>query len=118
MSVALLSCNGEALPCLCGRLQSRGSCRPMLNREACLARSVLRLSVQFDSPTYGPVQNDLVLQLRKWGINKVILAGMSANLCVEGHLRELLEQGFELAVVADATAAGHHAPGLSPPPGT
>lgn len=36
---------------------------------------------------YGPQQNDLVLQLRKRGINKVILAGMSANLCVESHLR-------------------------------
>ena len=30
---------------------------------------------------------------------------MSANLCVESHLRELLEQGFEVAVVKDATAA-------------
>lgn len=54
---------------------------------------------------YGPESNDLVLQLRKRGIDKVILAGMSANLCVESHLRELLEQGFEVAVVADATAA-------------
>jgi nicotinamidase-related amidase len=54
---------------------------------------------------YGPETNDLVLQLRKRGIDKVILAGMSANLCVESHLRELLEQGFEVAVVADATAA-------------
>ncbi|MCL7930645.1 isochorismatase family protein [Halomonas llamarensis] len=31
--------------------------------------------------------------------------GMSANLCVESHLRELLEQGFEVVVVRDATAA-------------
>jgi nicotinamidase-related amidase len=54
---------------------------------------------------YGPEQNDLVLQLRKNGIDQVILAGMSANLCVESHLRELLEQGFEVAVVKDATAA-------------
>ena len=54
---------------------------------------------------YGPETNDLVLQLRKRGITKVILAGMSANLCVESHLRELLEQGFEVAVVKDATAA-------------
>jgi nicotinamidase-related amidase len=54
---------------------------------------------------YGPETNDLVLQLRKRGIDKVILAGMSANLCVESHLRELLEQGFEVAVVEDATAA-------------
>ena len=54
---------------------------------------------------YGPESNDLALQLRKRGIDKVILAGMSANLCVESHLRELLEQGFEVAVVSDATAA-------------
>jgi len=54
---------------------------------------------------YGPDTNDLVLQLRKRGIDKVILAGMSANLCTESHLRELLEQGFEVAVVSDATAA-------------
>ena len=54
---------------------------------------------------YGPESNDLVLQLRKRGIDKIILAGMSANLCVESHLRELLEQGFEVAVVTDATAA-------------
>lgn len=54
---------------------------------------------------YGPENNDLSLQLRKRGIDKVILAGMSANLCVEAHLRELLEQGFEVAVVKDATAA-------------
>ena len=54
---------------------------------------------------FGPETNDLVLQLRKRGIDQVILAGMSANLCVESHLRELLEQGFEVAVVGDATAA-------------
>jgi len=60
---------------------------------------------------YGPESNDLVLQLRKRGIDKVVLAGMSANLCVESHLRELLEQGFEVAVVTDATAAAQ-APGL------
>jgi len=53
---------------------------------------------------YGPESNDLALQLRKRGITKIILAGMSANLCVESHLRELLEQGFEIAVVKDATA--------------
>lgn len=54
---------------------------------------------------FGPETNDLVLQLRKRGISKVLLAGMSANLCVESHLRELLEQGFEVGVVWDATAA-------------
>jgi nicotinamidase-related amidase len=57
---------------------------------------------------WGPQTNDLVLQLRKRGINKIILAGMLANLCVESHLRELLEQGFEVAVVKDATAGPRH----------
>ena len=54
---------------------------------------------------YGPEANDLSLQLRKAGIDKIILAGMSANLCVQAHLHELLEQGYEIAVVRDATAA-------------
>ncbi len=53
---------------------------------------------------YGPESNDLALQLRKRGISKVILAGMSANLCVEAHMRELTENGFEVTVVKDATA--------------
>ncbi len=57
---------------------------------------------------WGPQSNDLVFQLRKRRINKVILCGMLANLCVESHLRELLEQGFEVAVVKDATAAPRH----------
>lgn len=54
---------------------------------------------------YGPEQNDLSLQLRKQKIDKIVLAGMSGNLCVESHLRELLEDGFEVAVVVDATAS-------------
>jgi nicotinamidase-related amidase len=57
---------------------------------------------------YGPENNDLILQLRKRKINKIILGGMSANLCVEAHLRELLEQGFEVIVVKDATAGARH----------
>jgi nicotinamidase-related amidase len=57
---------------------------------------------------FGPQTNDLVLQLRKRGIGKIILGGMLANMCVESHLRELLEQGFEVAVVKDATAGPRH----------
>jgi nicotinamidase-related amidase len=60
---------------------------------------------------FGPQNNDLVLQLQKLKIENVILAGMSANLCVESHLRELLERGFDVAVAADATAAAK-VPGL------
>jgi nicotinamidase-related amidase len=61
---------------------------------------------------YGPESNDLALQLRKHGYSKVILAGMSANLCTESHLRDLVEDGFEVAVVKDATA-GAILPGMN-----
>jgi nicotinamidase-related amidase len=57
---------------------------------------------------WGPETNDLVLQLRKRRISKIILGGMLANMCVESHLRELLEQRFEVAVAKDATAAPKH----------
>jgi len=57
---------------------------------------------------YGPETNDLALQLRKRGIDQVVLAGMSANLCVEAHMRQLTEDGFEVFVVKDATAAARH----------
>lgn len=57
---------------------------------------------------YGPETNDLVLQLRKRGITSVLVFGMLANMCVEAHVRELLEQGFEVGVVKDATAAPSH----------
>ena len=57
---------------------------------------------------WGPQTNDLVLQLRKRRISRVVLCGMLANMCVESHLRELLEQGFEVTVVRDATAGPRH----------
>jgi len=57
---------------------------------------------------WGPQTNDLVLQLRKRGISRVILGGMLANMCVESHLRDLLEQGFEVLVARDATAGPRH----------
>ncbi len=57
---------------------------------------------------FGPQTNDLVLQLRKRGISRIILGGMLANMCVESHLREFLEQGFEIAVVKDAVAGPRH----------
>jgi nicotinamidase-related amidase len=52
---------------------------------------------------------DAKMQLRQYGIETLIMAGMSANLCVESHLRDAIENGFEVIVIADATAgAGPH----------
>jgi nicotinamidase-related amidase len=52
-----------------------------------------------------------VLQLRKRRIEKVILAGPVGNLCVEAHLRDFLEHGFEVAMVRDATAGAKNEEG-------
>jgi nicotinamidase-related amidase len=60
---------------------------------------------------YGTASNDLVLQLRKRRIEKVILAGPVGNLCVEAPLRDFLEQGFEVAMVRDATAGAKNEEG-------
>lgn len=48
---------------------------------------------------------DTALNLRMFGVEQVVLYGMSANMCVESHARDLIENGFELIILADATAA-------------
>jgi biuret amidohydrolase len=47
---------------------------------------------------------DLALQFRQRDIQTIILAGMAANLCLESHLRDAIENGFDVLVVGDATA--------------
>jgi nicotinamidase-related amidase len=48
---------------------------------------------------------DAAIQLRQYGIETVIMYGMSANMCVESHARDAIENGFDLIIIADATAA-------------
>jgi nicotinamidase-related amidase len=48
--------------------------------------------------------NDVGLRLREQRIHQIILAGMIASLRIEAHLRDFIEQGFEVAVVRDAVA--------------
>lgn len=52
--------------------------------------------------------NDINIQLRQRGIERLVIAGMGANLCVESHLRDAVENGYEVLVVTDATAAPGH----------
>jgi len=54
--------------------------------------------------TYAPT-NDLSYLLRRRKIEKVIMAGPVANLCLEDHMRNLIRDGFETAMVRDAVAA-------------
>jgi biuret amidohydrolase len=54
--------------------------------------------------SYAPT-SDLVLLLRRRKIEKVIMAGPVANLCLEDHMRNLIQNGFEVIMVRDAVAA-------------
>ena len=60
---------------------------------------------------YGTSTNDMILQLRRNGIEQIILAGPVGNLCVEAHLRDFIEHGFEVAMVRDATAGARNEEG-------
>ncbi|HEX2654291.1 MAG TPA: isochorismatase family protein [Xanthobacteraceae bacterium] len=53
---------------------------------------------------YSSSTNDMIFQMRRYGIEKIILAGPVGNLCVEGHMRDFIENGFQVAMVRDATA--------------
>ncbi|SNS50807.1 Isochorismatase family protein [Streptosporangium subroseum] len=56
-------------------------------------------------------QNDVLSEKgTSWAVvgASVTENGTVENMCVESHLREFLEQGFETAVVRDATAGPRH----------
>jgi nicotinamidase-related amidase len=52
----------------------------------------------------GFANTDLDLQLKKHGIQKLIVTGLIAHTCVESTVRFAAEVGYEVAVVKDATA--------------
>ena len=86
--------------------------RKMFNRGTWGAEWHTELKPDDDTIVVAPHKNlsgfhtsDLDIQLRKRGINTILLAGMSANLCVESHLRDAEEKGYEVIVINDATAA-------------
>lgn len=53
---------------------------------------------------FGTEANDVVKQLHMRKVDKVIMAGPVANICLESHMRDLIEAGFEVAMVRDAVA--------------
>ena len=60
---------------------------------------------------YGTATNDMILQLRRHRIEQIVLAGPVGNLCVEAHLRDFIEHGFQIAMVRDATAGARNEEG-------
>lgn len=55
------------------------------------------------------VTGDINTQLRQRDIKTLIIAGMSANLCVESHVRDAAEHAFNVITVKDATAGAGEA---------
>jgi nicotinamidase-related amidase len=53
----------------------------------------------------GFANTDLDFQLKQRGIEKIIVAGMVANTCVEATARCAAELGYHVTLVRDATAA-------------
>jgi nicotinamidase-related amidase len=47
---------------------------------------------------------DLQLQLKREGIEKVVLAGLTSQTCVEGTGRDALEAGYHVTFLSDAVA--------------
>jgi ureidoacrylate peracid hydrolase len=52
----------------------------------------------------GFANTDLDLQLKKHGIDKLIVIGLIAHTCVEAAVRFAAELGYEVSMVKDATA--------------
>ncbi len=52
----------------------------------------------------GFANTDLDLQLKKHGIQKLIVAGLIAHTCVESTVRFAIELGYDVTLVKDATA--------------
>src|SRR6266481_3597683 len=52
----------------------------------------------------GFANTDLDLQLKKHGIDKLIVIGLIAHTCVEATVRFAAEFGYEVTMVRDATA--------------
>jgi len=53
----------------------------------------------------GFANTDLDLQLKRHGIDKVIVTGLIAHTCVEATVRYAAELGYEVTMVKDATAS-------------
>lgn len=52
----------------------------------------------------GFANTDLELQLKRHGIQRLIVAGLIAHTCVESTVRYAVELGYEVTLVKDATA--------------
>jgi ureidoacrylate peracid hydrolase len=57
-------------------------------------------------PRYGAFTGtDLDAILKDWGVDTIVFAGVSTNVCVESTLREAFMRDYHVAIVSDCVAA-------------
>ncbi len=62
--------------------------------------------ILIDKPGYGAFQQtDLALILHSRGIKRLLLTGVTTDICVHSTLREAVDLGFDCLTVSDACAA-------------
>ncbi len=99
-----------------GMFQARG---PWILEDLPCAGDLPGVMQDFPWALEGHESLGLTLELDRRGIRRILLAGLLANHSLCGHLGELREQGFQVGLVHDASAAVETlgSPLLPPPRG-
>jgi nicotinamidase-related amidase len=99
-----------------GMFQARG---PWILEDLPCAGDLPGVMQDFPWALAGHESLGLTLELDRRGIQRILLAGLLANHSLCGHLGELREQGFQVGLVHDASAAVETlgSPLLPPPMG-
>jgi nicotinamidase-related amidase len=70
-----------------------------------------------DKPSYGPfATTNIDALLRSWGVQNLILTGVTTDCCVTSCLREALDRGYDCLVLVDCVGSAdprHHEAALT-----